>query len=130
MGHWDVAIVAENKIGSLAEVGEALGKAGINIEGLWAHGGEGEHLHVLVTDAEAAERVASDRGWRVHKSHEVLVVPAENRPGWLGEQTRRLADAGLNVEWCYLATDNRIALSVKDLAKAREIWQSARSTAN
>lgn len=126
MNFYDVAVVCEDRIGSLADLGEMLGAAGINIEGLWTHVREDEaHIHILVTDHAAVERAISAKGWRVHKWHEVLVAPVENHAGWLGMMCRRLAEAGLNIEWCYTATDNRVVISCKDLAKARQVWEGA-----
>ncbi len=129
MAWWDLSLVVDNKVGPLAAIGDAFGAAGLNIEGLWTHNRDGDaHVHLLLQDREAGEKLAASNGWRLHKVHEVLVAPLENRPGWLGQQTRRLADAGLNVEWCYIATGDRIVLSVKDLAKAREVWGAVGAT--
>ena len=123
MAHWDVSVEVDDKVGALAELGEAMGAAGINLDGIWTHQRDGKaHVHVLVSDREACEKAVKAKGWTVHRAHEVLVAACENRAGWLGEQCRKLADAGLNVEWCYMATDNRIVVSCKDLAKAREVW--------
>ena len=128
MGYYDLALEVTNRQGALAEVGDAFGKAGVNLEGVWAHEHEGTgHLHVLVADRAAAEKVATQMGWNVYRAFEVLVAPVENRPGWLGDQCRLLASAGVNVEFCYMATENRIAVSVKDLAKARQVWETVGS---
>jgi hypothetical protein len=51
------------------------------------------------------------------------VVDIEDRPGALGEFTRRLADENINVEQAYIATNNRLVLAVDDITRARELLQ-------
>ena len=54
----DLTVSLEDRPGTLADLGEALGKAGINIEGMCAVAGEGRSIiHLLVTDANAARLV-------------------------------------------------------------------------
>jgi len=51
----DLTVVLEDRPGTLADVGEALGKAGINIDGLCGFPCQGKGiLHILVEDAAAA----------------------------------------------------------------------------
>ncbi len=76
-------------------------------------------MHVLVEDAGSARRALQDAGLRIGEERDVLVVQAEDRPGWLGEVARRFADAGVNIDFHYLATNNRLVLGVNDLDKAR-----------
>ena len=49
------------------------------------------------------------------------ILSIEDRPGALGEFTRRLADEDINVEQAYLATNNRLVLAVDDIERAREL---------
>ncbi len=51
----DLTVVLENRPGTLAELGEALGKAGINVDGMCGFPCEGRGvIHILVEDAGAA----------------------------------------------------------------------------
>lgn len=53
-----------------------------------------------------------------------FTIELENRPGALaklGELTRRIADAGINLDLIYLATDTRIVLGVDKPDQAREL---------
>ena len=49
----------------------------------------------------------------------MLVVEAEDRPGELGRLCRKMADAGVNLDLVYLATNTRIVLGTADLERAR-----------
>lgn len=118
----DFVLIPDDQPGVLARLGEAAGAAGINIEGISAFTGEGKGVvHVLVPDAEAALKVLSDAGLDVRAARDVIVVDIEDRPGALGEFTRRLADEDINVEQAYLATNNRLVLAVDDIERARAL---------
>lgn len=120
----DFVLIPDDQPGVLARLGEAAGKAGINIEGISAFTGEGKGVvHVLVPDAEGALEALSQAGLNVRAARDVIVVDIEDKPGALGEFTRRLADADINVEQAYLATNNRLVLAVDDITKARELLQ-------
>jgi len=102
--------------GAYAAIGEALGKAGINIEGMCGFGGV---LHVLVEDGAEARRAIEEAGLRVSETRDVLVVDIEDRPGAWGELGHRLADAGVNLAFVYLATGTRVVLGADDVEQAR-----------
>lgn len=116
----DLTIVLENRPGTLAEVGEALGNAGINIDGMCGFPCEGKGvMHILVEDAAGARRALESAGLQVQGEREVLVLEVQDRPGAFGEISRKIADAGVNVELAYLATRTRLVLSADDLEEAR-----------
>ncbi|MFB3739481.1 MAG: ACT domain-containing protein [Candidatus Velamenicoccus archaeovorus] len=118
----DLTIVVEDRPGELAKVGEALGGAGINIEGFAGFGFEGRGIiHVLVEDAGAARSALEGAGVQVSGEAEALVMPVDadvDRPGALGEMARKMADAGINFSAVYLATKNRAVAVTSDNAKA------------
>ena len=118
----DLRIEADNTVGQLATLSEELGKVGVNIDGFCATvaGGRGV-LHVLVEDAGAARQALVGAGYTVADEREALVLEGvEDRPGYLGEMARRLADNGINIDAAYLATSTRVALVVPDVAAARQ----------
>lgn len=118
----DLTVHLEHEPGSLAVLGEALGRAMVNIEGFAGMTMEGVGLiHLLVEDAEKASRALEANDIGVVGEREVLVVDMVDRPGELGNVTRRLADGDVNVELAYLATSNRLVLGVDQTEKAREI---------
>ena len=116
----DLTILLEDRPGTMADVGEALGKAGVNIEGLCGFPCEGKGIgHILVEDASAARHALEEIGIEVHHERQVLVLEIEDRPGALGEVSRRMANAGVNADLVYLATGTRLVLGVDDVDKAR-----------
>ncbi|MGQ0643087.1 MAG: amino acid-binding ACT domain-containing protein [Gemmatimonadaceae bacterium] len=127
----DLAIALENRPGALAEMGEALGSAGVSIEGGGAFVVDGRGIaHFLVADAVAARRVLADAGIRVLEVREVLVQRLkQDVPGQLGALTRRMAMAGVNIEVMYSDHEHQLILVVDDLEKGRAVsavWESER----
>jgi hypothetical protein len=117
----DLTILLEDRPGTMADMGEALGRAGVNIEGLCGFPCEGKGIgHILVEDASAARRALEEIGIEVRRERQVLVLEIEDRPGALGEVSRRLANAGVNADLVYLATGTRLVLGVDDIDKARD----------
>lgn len=120
----DLTVSLEDRPGELARLGEALGVAGINIEGLCAVAAEGRSLiHLLVTDATATKAALESAGIKVEGESDPLVseFPSDrvDRPGAMGEMARAIADAGVNIQVVYLATKNRGVIMTSDNAKAK-----------
>jgi hypothetical protein len=115
----DLAITGfEDRPGVTASIGEALGGAGINVDGVFGSGKLGE-IHVLVDDVETARRAIEEAGLRVGDEREALVVHAENLPGELGRIARRIADQGVNILCHYVGSNNRLVFVVDDAERAR-----------
>jgi hypothetical protein len=110
---YDITVILEDKPGTLARMGEVLGEAGINIEGMCGFlvKGKGE-IHILVKNGSAARKVLQNAGIDARNVRPVLVRDLENKPGTLGEVARRLSDAGVNLTLLYLAADNHLVLGV------------------
>src|SRR5438093_7098632 len=108
------------KVGSVASAAEALGKAGVNSEGIggFVVGGKGVG-HVLVADPAKARQALQTAGARVTGEQDVLVLDIEDKPGSLGKVTRKIADAGVNLNAVYLATKTRVVIGARDIEKAR-----------
>ena len=118
----DLSILVSDEPGGLAKAAEALGAAGVNVEGLAGLGGGGTgHIHLLVEDAGAASSALKAAGFSVDAEREAVVldVSGEDRPGRLGELARAAADAGVNLAACYLATRSRVVLVADDAAALR-----------
>ena len=119
----DLAILLDDRPGALAELGAALGAAGVSVEGggAWVVDGRGV-AHFLVADADRARRALEGAGMRVLAVREVVVQRlAQDVPGHLGALTRRMADAGVNIEVLYSDHDHRLVLVVDDVDAGREV---------
>ena len=115
----DLAIALENRPGALAEMGEALGRAGVSIEGGGVFHGV---AHFLFHDAQAARAALDAAGIRVVAENEVLVQKLRQaEPGQLGKIARRMADAGVNIEVQYSDHDHNLILVVDDVARGRVV---------
>jgi hypothetical protein len=107
----DLTVGLINRPGTLAEASDALGRAGINIEGAcgFVCAGEGAY-HVLVEDAERARRALIDAGFEIRDERQVVVALVANRPGGAAAVLRQVAEAGVNVDLLYLTVDGRLVL--------------------
>ena len=115
----DLAIMLEDRPGALAEMGEALGRAGVSVEGGGAFGGI---AHFLFSDGAAAREALDRAGIRVIDEREVLVQRLkQDEAGQLGKISRRMADAGVNIEVMYSDHDNQLILVVDDMEKGRRV---------
>jgi hypothetical protein len=116
----DLTIALEDRPGIVAELGEALGGAGVNIEGFCGYttGGRGI-VHLLVDDAAAARDALEGTGIEVQDERDVVVVDVEDRPGALGVIARRIANADVSLDLAYLGTNTRLVLGAEDLESVR-----------
>lgn len=118
----DLTVILADHPGTLAALGEALGNVGVNIDGMCGFPCEGKGvLHILVEDAAAARKALEQTGHEIRGEREVLVVEIEDRPGAFGEMARRIADAEVNFDLAYLATNTRLVIGASNLEKARAI---------
>jgi hypothetical protein len=122
----DLAIALENRPGALAEMGNALGRAGVSIEGGGAFVVNGQGVaHFLFDDGAAARAALEAAGIRVLEERDVLVQRLnQTQPGQLGKITRRMAEAGVNIEVLYSDHDHRLILVVDDLEKGRVVSEA------
>jgi hypothetical protein len=122
----DLAIALADTAGALAAMGEALGRAGVSVEGggAWVVGGEGV-AHFLFADGAAARRALEAAGIRVVAERDVVTVRLKQAvPGQLGMLTRRMAEAGVNIEVLYSDHDHQLILVVDDLERGRAVAEA------
>lgn len=123
----DLSIELDHRPGALAEMGEALGGAGVSVEGggVWLVNGRGV-AHFLFRDGHAAASVLTAAGIRVLAVREVVLLRLKQAvPGQLGLIGRRMAEAGVNIEVQYSDHDGQLVLVVADadLLAARGVAQ-------
>jgi hypothetical protein len=117
----DLMVMMEDRPGALAELGNALGRGGVNLAGGCAITSRGQGMiHLLVEEDPAAAREAlGGAGIDVAEEREVLVVDVADEPGTMGSHAERIAEAGANIELLYLATGTRLVFGVDDVDAAR-----------
>jgi hypothetical protein len=124
----DLAIRLENRAGALAEMGEALGSAGVSVEGGGAFLFDGRAIaHFLFEDSVAARKALEEKGITVLEDREVLVQRLkQDQPGQLGKISRMMAEAGVNIEVIYSDHQDQLILVVDDFEKGKavsEMWK-------
>ena len=118
----DFEVRLEDQPGTVAEMAEALGRAGINMLGFCGTSEQGEgRAHIAVDDREGTHRALEDAGGRLGETQQVVLVDIEDRPGALGELTRKIANAGINLSVMYVGTGNRMIIGAGDIDKLKEV---------
>jgi hypothetical protein len=118
-------IELENRVGSAAEVAEAIAERGINLTGGagFAFGGSGQ-LALTTNDEAATRRQLLSHGYKFREI-ELVPVTLADTPGTFARTCRALADAGINIEAAFaMGTSgerNTMAFAADDPARARSI---------
>ena len=117
----DLLIEVENKPGALAKVAAAISDAGVNISAATCtRPGDTAAMHILVKHAEAAKHALAIAGVTITGERQVVVVDAHDRPGFLADMARKVAEAGINIDLLYVATDTRVVFGAEDLEGLKE----------
>ena len=122
----DLMFILPYQPGTLATLTAAIAGAGISVEGCAAKqfGNEGL-IHLLVEDAAGARRAGEEAGFLVRGERDVIVAPVEDRPGGLAELLQPIADAGVNINLVYLATNSRVVIGTDHHERAVRAFESA-----
>ncbi|MCI2263083.1 MULTISPECIES: ACT domain-containing protein [Xanthomonas] len=128
----DVEIHLDDRPGALAAMAQALGAAGISIEGGGAWRVEGHAVAHFLFDAAAPVRDALQaHGIRVAAERPAVLLRLDQQtPGQLGLLTGLLGAAGIDIAVQYSDHHGQLVLVVDDLAGARAIadaWMQERA---
>lgn len=118
----DLTVILPDRPGVGADIAEALGRAGVNIEGACGFPFGGHTwgtFHLLVEDGAAARKAIEDIGFEVHEDRPVKIFELEDRPGALGEVLRQMADQGANIDLIYMASNSRLIIATDDMRDKR-----------
>src|SRR5262245_10727160 len=111
----DLAVtLEEDRPGRLAKAAQAIASGGLNLDGFAEIEGI---LHLLPSDARSARFALEAVGLRVSGEREVVVMRLEDAPGVASSLFGRLAQAGLNVAFTYVAAGNRVVIGCDDPAR-------------
>jgi hypothetical protein len=113
----DLTIALVDQPGSLAKASDALGRAGVNIDGACGYVCETQGVyHVLVHDLEGGRRALMNGGFTIEDERRVVATEVENRPGAAAALLRKVAEAGVNVDLLYMTLDGRLVLGGSDIS--------------
>jgi hypothetical protein len=99
-----LAIFLDNRPGMLADVANALADAGVSIFAITTSDTV-DHtvIRLVVSDYRKALHVFEEHGTLVVED-DVLMIEGGNKQGELARIAHKLADAKVNIEYCYSAT--------------------------
>ncbi|HEX6207084.1 MAG TPA: hypothetical protein VF058_01885 [Actinomycetota bacterium] len=112
-----------NRAGELAKITGALSSKGVNVL-ISAFGENGRALAGFVaSDETSAQEALKDSGFE-YKMWPAVTVRLSDTPGQVAEISRKLGDAGINIE-CFLPvsmTEDKViaAIGVEDIEGARK----------
>ena len=115
----------KDRPGALAKAAMAISNAGINIEGFCEIDG---NFHTVTSDPAGAKRALESAGYKVRES-DIVVFPAEDRPGFLAEVLNRVTQDEINVGVAYTLTNTRIAIGSDQVSKLKDVLQEFATTA-
>ena len=122
----DLSIILKNQPGALAEMGEILANAGVNLEGggVFVHDGKGI-AHFLVDEAEKAKTVLEANNIEVVGINNVLIQKLKQEvPGQLGKICRIMKENNINILVQYSDHSNQLILVVDDFEKGNKISEN------
>src|SRR5881296_2512187 len=99
-----LALFLDNRPGMLARVCDALSAAKVNIYAITTSDTvDHSVIRLVVSDYRKALLLFEERGTLVVED-DVLLIEGSNKPGELARLAHKLADARINIEYCYSAT--------------------------
>lgn len=126
----DLEIRLSHAPSAVAELGAALGKAGVNIEGGGVFTVNNEKIaHFLFENGAVAQQALEAAGIEVIACRKVLVQKLkQEEPGQLGKFTLTMANAGVNIEVLYSDHHNQLILVVDNYELGARISQQWKNT--
>src|SRR4030042_4599792 len=97
----EISFTMPNKVGLLSEVTTAVARAKVNITAICAYAMENSALFMLTADSNAkAKKALASLGVGIEE-RDVVEVEMANKPGELQKVAKKIADAGINIEYIY-----------------------------
>ena len=124
-----LAIFLDNRPGMLARVADALAEAKINIYAITTSDTvDHSVIRMVVSDSRRALHLFEEHG-TLAVEDDVLMIDGSNKPGQLAQIAHKLADAKVNIEYCYSATPAEakkglLIMRVSNASKALKVLNS------
>ena len=120
-----MTVIAQDKVGVIADISYILGAAKINIESVMGISSEGKAiLTFLLKDGEKAARLLKNNGYRVLES-EIFLIRLKDEPGELSKVSTLLGEKKVNIASLYVVARDKgnsiVALKVDKPRKAKKL---------
>ncbi len=97
----EISLTMANKVGLLSEVTAAVAKVKVNITAICAYAMENTAYFMLTTEGHAkAKKALASLDAQVEEK-DVVAVEMPNKAGELEKVAKRIADAGIDIEYMY-----------------------------
>lgn len=97
----EISFEMANKVGLLSEVTAAIAGAKVNVNAICAYGMEGAGYFMLTTNSNAKVKKALAPFGVAIEERDVVEVEVSDKPGELQKVARKIADAGIDIEYMY-----------------------------
>ena len=97
----EISFTMPNKVGLLSEVTTAIAGAKINITAICAYGMGNIATFMLTTNSNTKAKRALEPLGVIIEERDVIEVEVPDKPGELQKISRRIANAGIDIEYMY-----------------------------
>jgi hypothetical protein len=97
----EISFTMPNRVGLLSEVTTAVAGAKVNITGICAYAMENNAFFMLTVDSNAKAKKALALLGADIEERDVVGVEMANKPGELQKVAKKIADAGINIDYMY-----------------------------
>ncbi len=120
-----ITIVAEDRVGLLADISYLLGKAKINIESISVDVVAGKAIiSMIIKDYEKAKEMLANAGFTVSEMNS-LIIKLVDQPGELNKITSMLAKEGVKIENVHIVSKENgytvLSVAVDKIKKAAKL---------
>lgn len=119
----EFTVTLENRPGTLAELMEVIGNAGVNIDGLQGMPCEGRGVIQFVTDNPDSAAQALDAAGVEYTVRDVLMGHVADEPGAGARVARAMSDAGINVDAMYVTMSQHVVVGTDNHQGAQAVAQ-------
>lgn len=100
----EIRLSMPNRVGLLSEITTAVAKAKVNVNAICAYALENIAFFNLITGSNAkAKKALAPLGFAIEEK-DVIQVELPNKPGELQKVAKKIADAGIDIDFMYATT--------------------------
>lgn len=100
----EIRLSMPNRVGLLSEITTAVAKAKVNVNAICAYALENTAFFNLITDSNSkAKKALASLGYGIEEK-DVIQVELPNKPGELQKVAKKIADAGIDIDFMYATT--------------------------